>query len=241
MKLKYSKFVIIALTFIGIISCAKIKKPDAAVEREKWIASFTDSVEHYQQESAIIDNQLSSLQNNMATQMAEFEFVKKPREVSGYYILKGWINKLPLTSTGIYARINENEKLELIATLGGATFNRLEVGGNYSEVVPHDQAFNFRHERYNTVYFSGGKADTIAEYISLYKNEKISLHFLEGNKNNKFQIPENEKDMISKTWNLYNSQLKVKNLQKELWLCSRKIDTFRRMMDQQEQKENINQ
>lgn len=237
------KYIILSClcAFLFSASCSKIKKTDAEIEREKWIESFEDSISFYQNKKSQVETQLDAANAKISGIMNNFEMVRNPREVSGYYILKGWNNRLPFTSTGIYARINENEKLELIATLGGSTFNRLGVGsGNsvyFSEIVPHDQAFNYRHERFNTVYFSGGKADTIAQYIDSHRTEKINLDYLEGNRKTSFTLPQDQKNMIADTWQLYGSQLEIKKLQKELYICSRKIDTFRRMMEMQNYRE----
>lgn len=221
---------------ISLLGCAKIKTPEAVREREAWITSFTDSVAYYKDLSSKIENRLDEINKNINVSLENFELVKKAREVTGYYLLKGWQNKIPFTTTGIYARINENEKIELIATMAGGTFNRVGVGESsveyYSEIVPHDQAFNYRHGTYNTVYFSGGKADTIAQYIASHSLDKIKLEFIEGSKKREFIIPQDEKNMISQTWNLYNSQMEAHTLQKELWLTARKIDTFRRLMDE---------
>lgn len=213
-------------------NCGKIKKTDAEYEREAWINGFTDSIEYYQNNSKEIDSKLESLNHNISSMLEDFEMVKNPRAVEGYYILKGWEEKLPFTTTSLYARINEREKLELIATLSGATFNQLEIDGFVSEIVPNDQAFNFRHQRFNTVYFSGGKADTLAMKIADLADSKINLVFLENGKNRKtFQLPEAQKMMIKKTWNLYSSQMEARELQKQQWIASKKIDTFRHMID----------
>lgn len=233
MKIKFLYAAIITSTLLAAFSCSKVKMTEAEKEREQWLSSFSDSITYYQQKSSDIENRLASLNGDINRLMGDFEKINNPREVTGYYLMKGWSSKLPLTSTGIYARINENEKLELIATLAGATFNKLGVGTSGSEflteTVPHDQAFNYRHERYNTVYFSGGKADTVAQYINLHLNDKINLQFIEGAKKVNFVLPDSEKQMIAKTWQLYSQQNETKKLQKELWICSRKIDTFRRM------------
>lgn len=216
----------------SLCACGKVKKTEAEIERENWISGFSDSITYYQEKSKELESELNTINSQIAGQLNNFEMVKKPREVSGYYLLKGWEKKLPMTSTSIYARINENEKLELIATLAGSTFNQIRVGDYSSEVMKHDQAFNFRHDRFNTVYFTGGKADTIAEYIANHKNEKVTLEYLEGKIKKNFVIPENEKDMISQTWTLFSSQIEARQLQKEFWISSRKIDTFRRIMDE---------
>ena len=232
---------IILITAI-LCGCVKIKKSDAEYEREEWIAGFADSIEYYKQRAGNIELRLNDLNSKISSQLDDFEKIRNPREVEGYYLLKSWKNKLPLTSTGLYARINENEKFEMLATLSGAGFNQIGIkDGNEilkSEVVPHDQAFNFRHERYTTVYFYGGKVDTIADYIANNSDKKIALEFLEGKVKKNYIIPDNEKQMIAKTWQLYSSQKEAMSLQKELWICSKKIETFRRIMDENEIKDN---
>ena len=236
MKCKLKIVFIVSLAFIELISiagCKKIKTPDAAIEREQWISGFSDSVEYYQHRSSQLEDQLNIVNNKINGLLQNFEFIKNPREVSGYYLLKGWSKKLPFTSTAIYARINENEKLELIATLAGGTFNRIGVGDCYSEIVPHDQAFNYRHERFNTVYFTGGKADTIIEYIARHELNKINLEFIEGSRKKNFIIPADEKEMITQTWNLFEAKKDAMTLQKEQWICSRKIETFRRILNEE--------
>lgn len=238
--MKSNKFIYILVLglFLSFLGCKKVKTPEAALEREKWISGFTDSVEYYQERSSQIQQQLDIINNKINGILEEFDYVKNPREVTGYYLLKGWKNKIPFTQTAIYARINDNEKLELIATLTGGTFNKISVGNYSSEIVPHDQAFNYRHERFNTVYFSGGKADTICEYIANHVSDKINLDFIEGTKKKTFVIPNDEREMIYKTWNLFKTKKESLTLQKEQWICSRKIDTFRRIMDSNNKLEN---
>lgn len=225
----------------SIVSCAKVKKTDAEFERENWIAGFKDSVTYYENQLKQIEQQLNTSNERIASLLPDFERVEKKREVTGYYLLKGWQVKIPFTSTGIYARLNDNEEIELIATLAGSTFNQIGVADNTgmikSEVVPHDQAFNYRHANFNTVYFSGEKADSIAEFINKNVSEKINLEFFEGKVKSKFLLPENEKSMIAKTWQLYATQKEVKNLQKQQWISSKKIETFRRILEEEKSKQ----
>lgn len=219
---------LLALT-VASSSCTKVRMTEAEKEREAWVESFDDSIAFYKHKTAEIEVKLGEINADMASLLDDFEMVNNPKEVEGYYILKGWQSKLPLTSTGIIARINQGEKLELIATLAGATFNQIEIGNCRSEVVKHDQAFNYRHKTYNTVYFSGDKADSIAEYIAIHKNEALKLNFLEGGVKKSFALTDADKNMISKTWNLYWGQKESHELQKEMWMCSKKIETFRRL------------
>lgn len=227
------------MLFMSTSSCHNVKKTDSEIEREKWIAGFTDSIEYYQEHSRQLQNRLDILNTKIAGLLEDFDLVKSAKEIKGFYILKGWNKKIPFTSTSIYARISESEKFEMIATLAGNTFNKISVGGFESETVPHDQAFNYRHERFNTVYFTGGKADTIADYISSHHMDKLSLAFLEGSKiRQNFIIPNDEKDMIAQTWDLYEAKKEAVTLEKEIWISSHKINTFRRLMEEEHVRQN---
>ena len=224
----------VIIAFVGS-ACKQLKKPEALAEREQWIESFKDSIKLFKEEIEQIDKGLSECNLKIATQLDNFEHVSNPRQVTGYYILKGWNSKLPFTHTAIYARVNEDEKLELIATLAGSTFNSISVSDGTesleSEIVAHDQAFNYRHNGYNTVCFSGSKADSIAQFIAQHQEKNIKINFLEGKKKGEFSLPADEKSMIAETWRLFESQHQQKELQKQLWIISRKIDASRRMLE----------
>lgn len=223
------------MPLLGVIGCAQIKKPEAISERENWINSFHDSIEIYQKKISEVQSKLNECNNKIMGVLENFEYVSNPRQVEGYYILKGWNSKIPFTSTGIYARITKSENLELIATLSGSTFNKICITDGKSKVesqlVPHDQALNYRHGAYNTVCFSGNVTDSLIEYIAHHHTANIKLQFIDGNKNVPFTIPSTEKQMIAETWNLFSIQKQQKSLQKELWITSRKIDTYRRMLE----------
>lgn len=232
---KFTLFSFLFVLLITAISCNNIKTPNAIKEREQWFASFNDSINKYKTLSNDIDIRLANCTSSILSQLESFEYISNPKEVTGYYILKGWHSKLPFTSTGIYARINEYEKIELIATLKGGVFNRIAVSNGSTEikssVIPHDQAFNYRHAGYNTVCFSDSSANEIAKFISQNKTEKLQLIFINANQKNNFVIPANEKTMISKTWELFSNQQEQKKMQKELWINAKKMDVFQRMLE----------
>lgn len=216
-------------------SCSRIKKTEAEYQREDWIQSFSDSISFYEEKNNEINDSLHLLQSEIEPLLNNFDFVNNPKEVEGYYLLKGWEKKVPLSSTGIFARINQKEKLELIATLKGQNFNQLEIDSDNeiisSEIVPHDQALNYRYNGLNRVCFSGEKADSLAQFIAYNSSQKITLQFVDGQKSKKFIIPDNEKDMIKKTFELYSIQKKIHILEKEQWISNKKIQTFRSLMD----------
>lgn len=234
MKLKY---IFCFLSLLAILSgaCTRLKTPEAVAERERWFESFHDSISYYQKRSQEIHSELSACNDRISSTLQNFEHINNPRHVTGYYILKGWNARIPFTSTAIYARINEDEKIEVIATLAGATFNKITVSSDgksvFSGVVPYDQALNYRHATYNTVCFSDSTSDLVAKFIAENQNAKIDLTFFEGGKKSNFVIPADEKSMIARTWNLHDEQLRQKELQKDLWLTSRKIDACRRMLE----------
>lgn len=233
-------FYLILFSVILIItgnSCKKLKTPDAVKEREEWISSFKDSVNHYQQIIEISETELNEMNKKIQGMMDEFEYVSNPRQVEGFYLLKGWKDKIPMTKTGIYARLTESNTLELLATLSGGTFNQIKISADgdeiMSNVVKHDQALNYRQNNLNTVCFSGEATDSIAEFIYGYRIYKIKLDFIEGGVEKSFDIPDDQKTMIAKTWELYESQFESRKLEKEIWISSRKIDTYRVIMDKE--------
>ena len=235
------KYSILLIAILIITGCSKLKTPPAISERNQWIESFKDSIDFYSKQAERINKDLLECNDRMARLLDNFEHISNPREVTGYYILKGWKSKLPFTHTAIYARVNENENIELIATLAGGTFTSISVTNGEEEIssqsVPYDQAMNYRHANYNTVCFIGNKSDSVAEFINRHQDSRLSLLFKGGGKNNNFVIPEDEKRMISQTWELREMQIRQQQLQKELWINSRKIDTYRRML---ERKDSLN-
>lgn len=237
MKKKFFYIIFFALTIISGVSCKKIKTPEAVAEREEWIRSFADSIKECEQTIEIAETQLEEIHKNIQSMMEGFEFVSNPRAVEGFYILKDWRVKIPLTKSGIYARLTEQNVLELIVTLAGGEFDQIAVLSDGEElkssIVKHDQALNYRYNNLNIVCFSGGACDSIAELIYGYKGSKIKLEFLNGKTPKQIDIPGDEKEMIAKTWELYDAQKEVRSLEKDIWVSSKKIDTYRTMIDNQ--------
>ena len=236
MKLKNLIFSLFVLSFsCGFISCKKVEKPKAAQEREEWIASFSDSIARYQHESELASDSIAHIHKKIEDILPSFSHVSNAREVAGYYIASAWKDKLPLTSTGLVARINEDEKLELIACLSKGVFNQIEAtAGNsnvFSAKVPHDQALNYRTDNFNRVCFMGSAADSVAQFIFDNLDKKVTITFLNGNKTGSYALPDSEHKLIAETWELYNLKRKAGMLEKEIAFNSRRIDTFRRMME----------
>lgn len=226
--------------FIGaaavlLTGCSGLKQPKAVEEREQWLLSLNDSIALYQKQSEEVTAALSELRGTIGDVIGDFDYISNPREVEGYHIFRGWKNRYPLSQTGVVARITEDERLELIATLAGGTFNELGVRANgetrTTGIVPHDQALNYRSSGLNKVCFTGEKADSALMLIAVSESPEIS--FIEGGKKKQFKLPTDQHDMLSATWRLYALQKQAHNYEKELPRLAGKVAACRRLLDRE--------
>ncbi len=223
-------------------SCVKrVEKSAKAKEHEAWISSLTDSIRNMEDEIKSTENQLDFLHEKIGTLLNSFQYVNNPREVEGYTILSGWKNRYPLTSTGIVARITENEGYEIVAALSGGNFDAIEVSGNggaaTTAVVSHDQALNYRSGGLTTVAFTAGKGDTIGNFVASAPGT-VSLTYLQGGRKVKsISLSEDVKKMLSSTWELYSSQREAETLERQIPLMYKKLQVVRRMSDEGKNKQ----
>lgn len=224
-----------AIMLVSASSCS-LKKPKAQKDRENWILSLNDSIDKYKSEIETASAELTSSIAEIGNMISNFEYVSNPREVEGYYIYEGWKNRYPLKQTGIVARITEDERFELIAVLsGGAHFNQISVSGGDGDastrIVPHDQALNYRAGGLNTVCFYGGAADSVGMYIAENMPDKLTVTYLDGKKTGSLTIPNDQKEMVAATYQLYAAQRANMRLEATIPMLSRKIDSCRRMIE----------
>lgn len=201
----------IPILLMASMSCHKRNEAKERVkaEREKWEASFPDSLKAVERQTDSIKSELKALNNSFEAMVHTFEYVDNPREVEGYYIAGAWKGIYPLKKTGLVARITKNEKLELISALaGGAHFDRLrvEINGQTAEtsVVRHDQALNYRMTGLNTVCFSDSAASSCARLIAENNGCDIKIIYLEGERQTgALSYPKQDQSTMMSTWNLY--------------------------------------
>lgn len=217
-----------------ILPACKVKTPAAVEEREKWLLSLNDSIAKYEKERGEVELKIQQAREKAGGMVEYFDYVNNPREVEGYYIFSGWKTRYPMQKTALIARVTQDERFELIATLTGGHFNEIGVTSAgetvSSEVVPHDQAFNYRAGNLNTVCFYGEKADSIGKFIASHSTGEIAVIYLNPAKTGTLNLPSDEKQMIARTWELYAAQKHLHSLEKELPRLSGKISACRRMI-----------
>lgn len=235
MKINYTVFSTLTAATILLSGCSHVKKTAAEEEREKWLLSLNDSISAYQKRIEEATGELDAIHSKIGNMIVNFDHVSNPKLVEGYYIYKGWSYRYPLSNTGIVARITQDEGFEIIAALSGAHFNQIRVSAGdvemESRIVPHDQALNYRTTTLNSVCFYGGATDSIGRLISEKLHEPVKLTFLNGTNTGSYTIPDDQKEMIAATWNLFNAQSEAHHLESEIPMLSRRIDACRRMLE----------
>lgn len=231
------KFVTIVLACALVLStsCGSNK-----AEREKvkqaYTESLKDSIKNVEQEIESDEHRLSALDNNIGGMLHNFVPVQNSREVEGYMIVDGWQDRYPLSTTGLVARMTVNQQLELIATLKGKTFDRIEVRTPEetlaSETVPYDQALNYRRDGLTTVMFSGTRADSIARIIAENELNQVQVIYLEGDgTRGEWTIPQDFKKMITTTSLFASARREQIMLEAKVRMLHEKIKLLRAHID----------
>lgn len=212
-------------------------KKDVPSEHRNWILSLGDSIKNTETEITAVQTRIDSLHSAVGNMLQGFRHISNPREVEGYTLANSLAGQLPLTSTGLAARITEGEGFELLSALSGNTYCRLRAvtpeGSASTAVVPHDQALNYRHSGYNTVAFSGTAADSVGRLIALAPEGKVKIEFIQpsGRVASTVTLPAARQKAIAETWRLYNAQSTAERLEMQVKLLNRKISLFRMRLE----------
>lgn len=206
-------------------------------EHKNWILSLADSITDTKTEITSIQTRIDSLHNAVGEMLQGFRHISNPREVEGYTLANSLAGQLPLTATGLAARITEGEGFELLSALSGNTYCQLRAvtpgGSATTAVVPHDQALNYRHAGYNTVAFGGAAADSVGRVIALAPEGKVKIEFLQpsGRIASTFTLPAARQKAIAETWRLYDAQSTAERLELKVKMLNRKISLLRMRLD----------
>lgn len=165
------------------VSCGPNKaKQKIAEQRSEWENSLSDSVAVAERGVDSLRQHLDRLHTDTETLLQQFRCVQNPREVEKYYIANLAGLQYPLQTTGIVARLNASEQLEVIAAFAGPAFDCIEVssGGEWvrSNVVPEDKALNYRVGGLSRVMFFGSAADSVAMCVAASAEAPLRLRFL---------------------------------------------------------------
>lgn len=234
------KAAILALATGLIMSggCAK-KNESGKKAAETYQETLKDSIKSLTTEIDSCDMVASSLSDQVNNLLRDFTAVNNSREVEGYTIFNGWEKRYPLKSTGLIARINGGEQLELVAALTGGVFDRISVTADQetlsTAVVPNDQALNYRRDGLTTVMFTGEEADAVARLIADNELNPITVTFLNnGKKTGSWHIPGDYAKMIAMTSMLYSAHKEQNALERKSVLLSEKVKLLRRHLTSEE-------
>lgn len=214
-----------------LCGCAK-KTVNSEKARQDYSRALDDSVSAIKQEIDSCRKQIKILNDQSAIWLRDFTNVSNPREVGSYLIYTSFRNRYPLTQTGLVARINDNGQFELIAALsGGRAFDQINVlgadGGLSSDVVPHDQALNYRSEGLTTVCFTGAKADSIGQLIADNELNPLTVNYLQGRAVSAWKIPNDYAKMLSATYLLYKYRKDATRLERRVPMLEQKVSLIK--------------
>lgn len=204
---------------------------DGEKARADYDRSLSDSIAVVEQEIDSCNTQIGLLRDQVNGWVRDFTTVSNPREAGSYMILTSFKDRYPLSSTGLVARINDNNQFELVAALSGKAFDRIEVQGPTatatSDVVPNDQALNYRTAALTTVMFTGNAADSIGALVADNQLNPITVTFMGNSPVQSWKLPESNAKMISYTYLLYKSNKELNRLERRVPMLHEKINLLR--------------
>lgn len=234
------KGLILGILAIMVAGCGG-KKIDNKEREEEYSRILGDSISIITQEIDSCDSQIKTLNESTGVWVRDFTTVTNPREVGSYMIYTSFKNRYPLTGTGLVARVNDTGGFELIAALSRGTFDRIVVEANgesiSSDVVPHDQALNYRTDALNTVSFTGEKADEIGKLIADNRLNSVKVNFFGKKLMSTWNMPDDYKQMVMATWMLYSSGKEANRLERRVQMLHQKINILRAHRDREDNAE----
>lgn len=231
--MKTSKLLLsIALGGILMSAPACVKRVDNSEKtRAEYEKTLTDSINKIKVEIDSCNDCIATLRDKVGERMHDFTTVANPKEVGSYTIFTSFKSKYPQHSTGLVARIDENGKFELVATLKGKAFQQIAVKAPSetleSAVVPHDQALNYRTSELTSVLFSGEKADSIGRLIADNELNPLTVIYMQGGPVSANNLTNAEAEMISQTWLLYNDMDQLHKLERRVPMLHERINLLR--------------
>lgn len=231
--MKALKILLIAVAGAAVCSVSScVKRVDNSEKtRAEYEKTLTDSIESIKADIDSCNDCIATLRDKVGERMHDFTTVANPREVGSYTIFSAFKSKYPLQTTGLVARIDENDKFELVATLSGKAFSQISVQAPSesmdSEIVPNDQALNYRTAALTTVLFTGAKADSIGRMIADNELNPLTVIYLQGAPVSSMKLSGDAAEMISQTWLLYNDMAELHRMERRVPMLHERINLLR--------------
>lgn len=236
MQLKLYKFFPALVVPLLICSCSGENKKSngpsqASRDHAAWRASLTDSIDSLSALSESLQTQLMQSRTVLDSLAAEFDVVNNPTLVEKYRVAKGWKNYDSTSSTGIVARLLEDNTIELVATLAGGNFNQLSFSANGNSVttdaVAPDGANNNTIGNVCRVAFCGNKAADVAEFVAHNISSEIKMSYMRSGRSvNTVTLSAAQKKMIAATYNLNDALAATRNIERQLPVIFKKLELF---------------
>lgn len=229
---EYQRYIkLLPIAAILFTSCVQRNTESGDKARADYASTLNDSIESLKQEIDSCNAKADILRSEVGEELKAFTGVSNAREAAPYYILTSHKNRYPLSSTGVIARINDSSQFELIAALSGKAFEKIKVEANgntlTSQVVPNDQALNYRTDALTTVTFTGAATDSIGQFISDNSESAIKLIYIQSHDVQTYNIPTDNAQMIAATYKLYSTQRELNRLERRVPMLNEKINLLR--------------
>lgn len=214
----------------GLACCKKYDGDKTKNDREQWIASIKDSISNISAQRKADSLRIIQLRSDIDLWLQNFTQVNDPKQVEPYYIHTSFTGSYPLNSTGIAARIKNNQEFELVAALSGSQFDAIRFSaGEYSatsQSIKPDQALNFTSSDGLTVCsFSGDQTSRLAEFVNIHQPEQIWMEFLrDGQVRSSINLSHPQKRWISETWEMASERRLLDSLERTQMLTARKLE-----------------
>lgn len=219
-----------ASALIALGSCVQ-RRDNAEQARADYDRSLSDSIAIIEQEIDSCNSQIGTLRDQINGWMRDFTTVSNPREAGSYMIRSSWRDRYPLTSTGLVARINDNNQFELVAALSARAFDRITVESQSvsasTDVVPNDQALNYRTPSLTTVMFTGAAADSVGNLIADNQLNPITVIYRGSTPVRSWMLPTDNAQMIAYTYLLYKSTRELNRIERRVPMLHEKINLLR--------------
>lgn len=222
---------VIAGCLVLLTGCGGANTDKSAKAKQDYIESLEDSIRNIQTTIDSCNSQISILREDIESRLPDFVTVANPREVGSYTIMSSWRDKYPLTSTGLIARLDANNRFELVAALSGKPFNRITIQAPdesvSTDVVQADQALNYQTGSLTTVLFTGEVADLVGQLIADNELNPLTVIFDNGSPVSSWKLPAGNSKMISYTYALSKDMKELKRLENQVPMLNEKIKIIR--------------